>query len=169
MRRRAPFERVRRGLPLTGLVLSLIGIGSAAIAGPSLGSCTRTTHISHGGEDLHQDLGEGRVMWREWWSQEGTAIDYVIVDCEPGLGLRFRTAEENMGARAPFDRTDAALDVVSLHESGARIFATLDRMADDLQTAARDVALYTLKSEPCACAALYGALRGSIPAYEPKG
>ena len=37
--------------------------------------CDRITHVSHGGQDMHRDLGEGRVMWRDWWSQEGTASD----------------------------------------------------------------------------------------------
>ncbi|MEM6480695.1 MAG: hypothetical protein AAF922_13290 [Pseudomonadota bacterium] len=163
----------RHMAPAAALFVSVsVAAGSLAadsVAAPSLLSCTRTTHISHGGEDMHQDLGEGRVMWREWWSQEGTATDFVIVDCEPGEGLRFRTSEENMGARTPFDRTEAALDIVSTHERGSRIFATLDRIAEDLDGTARDVALYTLSSEPCACAALYASLRGAKQAYDPKG
>lgn len=161
--------RLMRPALVLVLTLTCAGFATAILAEPSLSSCTRITHVSHGGEDLHQDLGEGRVMWREWWSQEGTATDFVIVDCGPGTGLRFRTAEENMGVRPPFDRTDAALDVVALHESGARVFATLDRIADDLKGAARDISLYELTREPCACAALYGALRGERPAYVPKG
>ena len=65
----------------------------------SLGDCTRVTHVSHGGQADHVDLGEGRVMWRNWWSQEGSSTDIVIADCEPGQVLMFRTAEENMNTR----------------------------------------------------------------------
>ncbi|MEM6578993.1 MAG: hypothetical protein AAF678_10910, partial [Pseudomonadota bacterium] len=124
------------------LVLVMSHAAAGALAETELSTCTRTTHVSHGGQDQHQDLGDGRVMWREWWSQEGTSTDYVIVDCEPGAGLRFRTAEENIGARAPFDRTEAALAVIATHERGSRIFATLQRMADDLRGTARDITLY---------------------------
>lgn len=159
----------RRWGIVLGIALGIAEIAAGAGAETTLAACTRTTHVSHGGEDLHQDLGEGRVMWREWWSQEGTSTDYVIVDCGTGAGLTFRTAEENIGARAPFDRTGAALEVIALHESGARVFATLDRMAEDLRGVARDVSLYDIPGEPCACAALYTRLRGSWPAYDPEG
>lgn len=132
----------------------------------TLPDCTRTTHISHGGEADHRDLGEGRVMWRDWWSQEGTATSFAIVDCAPGAALTFRTAEENMGPRAPFDRTEKALKVIKNHESGARAFATFGRMAADLDKIARDIEIVTLSSEPCACAALYPGLRGDKTAYQ---
>ncbi|MEM8578430.1 MAG: hypothetical protein AAGF60_11295 [Pseudomonadota bacterium] len=139
------------------LAIALWAMPSAALI---LADCDRTTHISHGGEADHVDLGQGRVMWRDWWSQEGTATDYAIVDCAPGTALRFRTAEENMGARLPFDRTDKALAIVARHEGGARAFATLDRIAADLKSTAKDVQVLTLNEEPCACAALYPDLRG---------
>lgn len=126
----------------------------------SLTDCDRTTHISHGGEADHVDLGDGRVMWRDWWSQEGTATSFSIVDCATGTALTFRTAEENMGDRLPFDRTDKALAVIERHESGDRTFATPARMAADLDGIARDVAITTLTEEPCACAVLYPDARG---------
>ena len=126
----------------------------------SLAECDRTTHISHGGEADHVDLGEGRVMWRDWWSQEGTATSFTLVDCAPGTALMFRTQEENMGDRLPFDRTEKALVVIDRHESGARIFATFDRMAADLKGIARDIEIKTLNAEPCACSALYPETRG---------
>lgn len=126
----------------------------------SLTDCDRTTHISHGGEADHVDLGEGRVMWRDWWSQEGTATSFSLVDCAPGTSLSFRTQEENMGNRLPFDRTDKALAVIDRHQSGARAFATFDRMAADLDAIARDINIITLDAEPCACAALYPEARG---------
>ena len=106
------------------------------------------------------DLGEGRVMWRDWWSQEGTATSFALVNCASGEALRFRAAEENMGRRSAFDRTDDAIDVLDRHQSGARVFATFERMAADLENIARDVAVTTLDQETCACAAAYPQLRG---------
>ncbi|WP_300055744.1 hypothetical protein [uncultured Roseobacter sp.] len=126
----------------------------------SVEDCTRTTHISHGGEADHWDLGEGRVMWRDWWSQEGSATDITVMDCAPGMALRLRAAEENMNARFPFDRVDDALKVIAKHESGARVFATLERMADELDDFTRDVRIETLSDETCACAAFYPDARG---------
>ncbi|MDX8352315.1 hypothetical protein SLH47_08070 [Cognatiyoonia sp. IB215182] len=126
----------------------------------TLADCTRTTHISHGGEADHMDLGEGRVMWRNWWSQEGTATTFVVADCASGEALSARAAEENMGARHAFDRTDDVLAVLDRHQSGARVFATFPRIADDLGNIARDVAISTDVQESCACAALYPELRG---------
>ena len=138
-------------------VVALIGGQTVAL---TLTDCDRTTHISHGGEADHVDLGEGRVMWRDWWSQEGTATSFTVVDCGPGTALTFRAAEDNMGTRLPFDRTDKALAVIERHESGARAFATFDRMAADLEGIARDIDIITLNAEPCACAALYPEARG---------
>ncbi|WP_299370204.1 hypothetical protein [uncultured Tateyamaria sp.] len=138
-------------------VVALIGGQTVAL---TLTDCDRTTHISHGGEADHVDLGEGRVMWRDWWSQEGTATSFTVVDCGPGTALTFRAAEDNMGTRLPFDRTDKALAVIKRHESGARAFATFDRMAADLDGIARDIDIITLDAEPCACAALYPEARG---------
>ncbi|MGX9353786.1 hypothetical protein ACS3SW_01090 [Roseobacteraceae bacterium S113] len=132
----------------------------------ALPDCTRTTHISHAGEAVHEDLGEARVMWQAWWSQEGTAVDYVIADCDSGAALRFRVAEDNMSDRLPFNRTDAALKIVRDIEAGDRVFASLDRMGAAVAEEARDVALLTLAQEPCACAALYPELRGAKAAFE---
>ena len=139
-------------------------VAAVVLVGPAsavtLTDCDRTTHISHGGEADHMDLGQGRVMWRDWWSQEGTATSFTLVDCAPGAALSFRTQEENMGNRLPFDRTDKALAVIERHEKGARAFATFERMAADLDGIARDIDIKTLDAEPCACAALYPDARG---------
>lgn len=143
-------------------------LGGEAVA-LSLTDCDRTTHISHGGEADHVDLGQGRVMWRDWWSQEGTATSFVLVDCAPGAALTFRTAEENMGNRLPFDRTEKALAVIQRHESGDRAFATFARMAADLDGIARDIEITTLTQEPCACAALYPEARGDKTAFKLAG
>ncbi len=131
----------------------------------TLAQCDRITHVSHGGESDQTDLGEGRVMYMTWWSQEGTSKDITLMDCASGAALRFRAAETNMTrGRTSFDKVDAALEVIALHESGARAFATFDRIAADLARIARDIELYTSEEESCACAALYpDALNGKRP------
>ncbi|MEM1164060.1 MAG: hypothetical protein AAGJ28_24275 [Pseudomonadota bacterium] len=145
--------------------LALLAMVSSAQA-LTLAECTRTTHVSHGGEADHVDLNEGRVMWRDWWSQEGTYSDYIIADCGPGDALRFRVAEERMSERLPFDRTDAALKIVDEMEAGARAFATLERMGDAVAKVAKDVQLTAFNAEPCACAAAYPDLRGTKTDFE---
>ena len=147
-----------------------VGCSAATcVSALTLTDCDRTTHISHGGETAHVDLGQGRVMWRDWWSQEGTATSFSIVDCAPGTALTFRTAEENMGDRLPFDRTDKALAIVDRHEAGARAFATFERMAADLDGIARDIEIKTLDAEPCACAVLYPDARGDKTEFKLAG
>jgi hypothetical protein len=83
-----------------------------------------------------------------------------VMECASGERLTARTREENMGAEPPMDRTDDALAIVARHESGARVFATLERMATDIENFARDVRVATLGDETCACAAFYPGLRG---------
>jgi hypothetical protein len=144
--------------------LTIISTFAMLIAGQghalTLADCKRTTHPSHGGEIFHQDLGEGRVMWTDWWSLEGTAKGFALVECASGEMLKFRSAEDNMGRRAAFDRTDDARDVLDRHQSGARAFATFERIAADLELIARDIAITVETTETCACAAAYPALRG---------
>ncbi len=135
----------------------------------SIDDCDRVTHISHGGETDHTDLGGGRVMWTDWWSQEGSAETINITDCKSGDRLRARTQEENMNARAPMDRTEDALDIIARHESGSRIFATLDRIEEDLAKIARDAERSTDTLETCACAALYPEARGDKQAFHLEG
>ncbi|MEM6889959.1 MAG: hypothetical protein AAF636_17735 [Pseudomonadota bacterium] len=152
------------------LVVALLTLLPASMAHALVpGDCTRTTHISHGGEADHVDLGDGRVMWRDWWSQEGTATDITVMDCAPGERLTARTAEENMNARLPFDRTEDALAVIARHETGARVFATLDRMGTDLSVFARDVMQKVEMKESCACAAFYPDLRGEKTEFRLEG
>ncbi len=105
-------------------------------------------------------------MWRDWWSQEGIATDFSIVDCARGEALMFRTAEERMTDRGPFDRTAKALQVIETHESGARVFSTFERMQADLKAIARDIEIKSIDTEPCACAALYPGARGDKTAFE---
>ena len=128
--------------------------------------CARTTHISHAGESAHRDLGMGRVIWHDWWAQEGTATDIFVVDCVSGAGLRARVAEANMTADLPFDKTDRALRSVETVHAGARAFATFDRLQEALERDARAIQRIALTAEPCACAALYPDARGDKRAFE---
>lgn len=153
---------IRFGFPVFVTTVLLAGQAHAIF----LAQCTRLTNPSHGGQADHVDLGDGRVMWRDWWSLEGTATNIVIVDCDPGQMLAFRSAETNMHpTRTTFDRTDAALEIINLHESGARVFATFERIAADLNRIARDIAITTPIGESCACAALYPAFIGEKTAF----
>lgn len=135
------------------------------MAAVALPECTRTTHISHAGEAGHADLGEGRVIYESWWSQEGSAKDMIVAECATGETLRFRVAEENMSARAPFDRSRDAAKIVANQHLGARVFATLPRLADALDKVAKDITLTTETQETCACAALYPEMRGEKTAF----
>lgn len=144
--------------------LAIISVAATLLASQvnavTLAECKRTTHPSHGGEIRHMDLGEGRVIWLDWWSQEGTAKGFSLVECASGETLTFRTAEENMGRRSAFDRTDDAIAVLERHQSGARVFATFERIAADLEFIARDIEIAVRTDETCACAAAYPGLRG---------
>ena len=106
-------------------------------------------------------------MWVDWWSLEGTFTDVTVMDCAPGRALRFRIAEERMGARPGFDRTGAALEVVDRVGRAARPFATLDRMAEGLEGIARDVVISTPAAETCACAAAYPGAGGDKEPFAP--
>ena len=100
-------------------------------------------------------------MWLDWWSQEGAAKTIVLVDCATGATLSALTSEENMGPRPAFDRTEDAYAIIESHHSGARAFATFERMAGDLAAIARDVEITMNTAETCACAAVYPELRGT--------
>jgi len=151
-----------------GAIISCFAvIGSGALASDvAIESCARTTHISHAGETAHRDLGEGRVLWQNWWAQEGTATDLVVVDCASGNGLRARVAEANMSAERPFDKTNRALSSVELIHDSARVFATFERLETALSRDVRRIERLALTKEPCACAALYPEALGEKMAFE---
>ena len=74
--------------------------------------------------------------------------------------LDVRTAETNIHpARTDFDRTDDVMEVITLHESGGRVFATFERMAIDLDRIGRDLMISQPTDETCAYAALYPAFQ----------
>lgn len=149
---------------ISGLLAVCVSSPAAAL---ELMQCDRVTHISHGGETDHVDLGEGRVMWRDWWSQEGTATTFLVVDCAEGIALSVRAAEVNMGRdEVEFDRTDDVMAILDRHNAAARVFATLERIAEDLEGVGRDVRIAELTAEPCACAALYPDMRGDLAPFD---
>ncbi|MEL6518151.1 MAG: hypothetical protein AAFQ39_10560, partial [Pseudomonadota bacterium] len=74
--------------------LLLFALPAAAL---TLDDCNRTTHVSHGGEGGHMDLGAGRVLYGEWWSQEGVYVDVIVAHCGTGEFLKTRTREERIG------------------------------------------------------------------------
>lgn len=140
--------------------LAAIALACALPAGAiTLDQCNRTTHVSHGGEGVHMDLGAGRVLYGEWWSQEGVYVDVVVAHCGTGEFLKARTREEGISDRAPFDRTEKALGIIETEVNGAAELFSLKRLANALKNTGEDIELATLASEPCACAALYPDLR----------
>lgn len=138
-----------------GAAMALFGASVPMANALDLAACTRTTHISHGGEDGHRDIGGGRVLYRIWWSQEGTFSDYVVAECETGRALVTRAAEERIKDRAPFDRRPAVTRVLDTHAGRDPIFFDLDRLEDALRHTGRDTRIETFAEEPCACAAAY--------------
>ncbi|MEL6645290.1 MAG: hypothetical protein AAFQ79_15270 [Pseudomonadota bacterium] len=139
------------------LAIGLMAVPAAAL---TLDDCNRTTHVSHGGEGGHMDLGAGRVLYGEWWSQEGVYVDVIVAHCGTGEFLKTRTREERIGERAPFDRTEKALEIIETEVNGAPELFSLKRLAQALKNTGEDIELAKLGAEPCACAAVYPALRG---------
>jgi len=138
---------------------------SFALAAPAaaldLGQCTRTTHVSHGGEAEHRNLGAGRVAWAEWWSQEGVYVDAYVADCGTARVLTTRLREENVAARQ-FDRRDAGQKIIERHTRRHPSLFSLEGLADDLANTGEDTQLSDMKTEPCACASLYPNMRGAM-------
>ena len=130
-----------------------------------LGQCERTTHISHGGEADHRDLGHGRVAYAEWWSQEGVFRDLIVADCKAGERLMLRTQEDRIGRRPPFDRRAKAASILARELQVSPSLFSLDRLAGALKGAGRDISVDEMIEEPCACAALYPEYRGDRAAF----
>ncbi len=147
------------------LALVLIGLAAPANA-LTLADCDRTTHISHGGETGHRDLGHGRVAYAEWWSQEGVYLDLIIADCGTGQALSTRTREERITERPPFDRTEKALAIIEDHLAASPALFSLPRLAKALERTGKDIEIAAMTDDPCACAALYPGLGGARAPYE---
>ncbi len=147
------------------LALLLFGLAAPASA-LTLAECDRTTHVSHGGETGHRDLGHGRVAYAEWWSQEGVFLDLIIADCGTGQALSARTREERISERPPFDRTGKALKIIEDHLAASPALFSLTRLAGALERTGKDIEVAAMTDEPCACAALYPRLQGARAPFE---
>ena len=147
-----------------------LSMAIAALATPAaaltLAECDRTTHISHAGESDHRDLGAGRVVYVEWWSQEGVYDDAVLVNCETATALTTRVREARISDRAEFDVSRKALGLIEVELTASPALFSFDRLAQNLKGTGRDTKITTLMEEPCACAALYPDLRGDMTPFE---
>lgn len=143
-----------------GIAVALVVSASRSEA-VTLEECNRTTHVSHGGEGGHMDLGAGRVLYGEWWSQEGVYVDVIVAHCGTGEFLRTRTREERISDRSAFDRTEKALGIIEQELGAAPELFSFKRLAQALDRTGEDIVIDALQSEPCACAAAYPDLRGA--------
>ncbi len=153
----------RHGFGAMTLAAALIWVGAAAQA-LTLADCRRITMI-HGGEARHVDLGEGRVMWIQWWSLEGTGHWLHIVDCDSGAALVTLTRSEHLREDLPFNRTVRAVEAVQ-PLLASPVMRGFDQLANRLQDLNLVPERQVLTAEPCACAAAYPELRGDRPAFE---
>lgn len=134
------------------------------VAALDVAQCTRTTHVSHGGEAMHRDLGEGRVAWAQWWSQEGEFLDAYVADCANARALTTRLREANVGDRL-FDRRDAGLEIIDRHTRRDPALFSLEALAADLEHTGEDIVISDMGMEPCACASLYPEMRGAMTPF----
>ena len=148
---------------ILAICLALFALPAAAL---TLAECERTTHVSHGGERGHRDMGAGRVLYGEWWSQEGVYTDLVVADCRAGKLLRTRTREQRISARLPFDRTEKALKIIETEFAASPSLFRLEGLARALKRPVRDIEISMMQSEPCACAALYPEARGNRAPFD---
>lgn len=146
------------------LISLLAVVATSGASAHSLAECERITHISHGGVAEHRDLGEGKVGWLEWWSQEGVYKTVWIAECETGRTLSVRTHEERIKDRFIADRTEKAVDIIE-RQAASGSFFTLERTATALKTTGRDLTLAAEDTEFCACHAAYPDLRGDKTEY----
>ncbi len=145
------------------LILTALAAPASAL---TLAECRAITHVSHGGVAGHVDYGAGRVGWVDWWSQEGVFTDLTVADCRTGEFLRTRVREDNISARAPFDRREAVREIIETEMAGAPALFSFARLRDAIHPKGKDIELAVLETEPCACAAAYPELRGSRTPYE---
>jgi hypothetical protein len=150
-----------RTISFAGLV-ALVAFPLAA----AVEACDRVTHISHGGSGDHRDLGNGKVMWVDWWAQEGVFKDVWLADCRTGTALSLRTWEERIGTRHVIDRTERVVDVIDRQAEAAPSFFTIDRVAKLVEKDGVDLTVAMYATEFCACAAAYPELRADKAPFE---
>lgn len=147
---------------LAAITLAALPVSAGAL---DLPACERAIAV-HGGEKMHRDAGAGRVVYAEWWSNEGVYHDVIVADCASGAFLKTRTQEERIKDRLPFDRTGKAMGIIDRELTASPSLFSFDRLADVLDGTGRDIEIADLASEPCACAVLYPELRGPRTQFE---
>ena len=152
----------RAAIISTALALAV----SATPAVAAIEACDQVTHASHGGVSDHRDVGRGKVMWVDWWAQEGVSKDVWLADCRSGIAMSLRTWEERMGDRLVIDRTDSVLDTITHQAETAPAFFTIDRIAPLVRDQGADLLIARYGEETCGCHAAYPDLRGAKTPFE---
>ena len=140
-------------------LISILAL-SATQAFAALDECNRVTAASHGGERAYQDMGRGKVLWVEWWSQEGVYDTVWLADCRTGIALDLRTHEERITDRVIPDQTEHVLETVRRQAETAPAFFTIERVAQLIRRDGRGLHIQQYSDEFCGCAQAYPEMRG---------
>ena len=132
-------------------------------------TCDRITHPAHGGVSMHQDFGNGKIAWVEWWSQEGVYKNVWLADCRTGIAIDLRTHEDQISERHIVDKTEAVLDKIARQAEAAPAFFTIDRVAQLIRRDGKDMHIQQYADEFCGCAAAYPELLGDKTPHEVRG
>jgi hypothetical protein len=97
-------------LRFMSLALSALLAASPALA--AMESCDRMIPLSNGGVAAHKDLQDGKVIWVEWWAQEGNFHDVWLAECRTGAALSLRTWEERIKSRDVAKKTARVIDKI---------------------------------------------------------
>lgn len=143
-----------------------IALMTALPARAAVETCDRITNPSHGGHSDHMDLGNGKVLWTQWWAHEGVFKDVWLADCRVGLALEMRTHEERITDRHLVDRTQKLRDTIISQSRAAPAFFTIERLAGLMRREGAEITMTQYEDEFCACAVAYPKLRGSKTPYE---
>jgi hypothetical protein len=149
-------------LTLSCLLFALVGDASHALG---LDQCTRTTHVSHGGERVHADHGAGWVSWIDWWSQEGVYNDLHVADCTAQQQIITRLREERIRPTREFDPRRRGGEELDRHLRRAPALRSLPELAEALSAVGEDTRIEDMTAETCACAAAYPGARGKLTPF----
>ena len=157
-----------KAMRLISLALSALLAASPVLA--AVESCDRMIPLSNGGVAAHQDLQDGKVMWVEWWAQEGNFHDVWLAECRTGTALSLRTWEDRIKSRYVAKKTERVIDKILRQSQAASAFFTIDRVADVVRKDGVDLTVAMYPHEFCACAVAYPELRGEkAPFKEDQG
>ena len=145
-------------------IAALVGFALPAQA-VTLAECDRRPSNPFAGEARHEVFAGARVGWAEWWSNEGTFVDQVVMDCRSGEFLKTRMVEEHISNRW-FDRRAMVREVIATQMAGAPALFSFQRLAEALKGKGRDIEIATAERESCACAAVHPDLKGAKTGFE---